>query len=84
MTKNEREGYRRVPEPGEAPGGRADLTPREYAALRRCTLATVYRRINAGCVTAYKLGGSTLITRDSVDAETARNIIPPKSGTAAA
>jgi hypothetical protein len=79
MSKREPEGYRKVPDASEAPGGRADLTPREYAALRRCTLSTVYRRISAGCVTAYKLGGSTIITLDSVDAETERNLIRPKA-----
>ncbi len=85
MTKNEREGYRRVPEPGEAPGGRADLTPREYAALRRCTLATVYRRINAGCVTAYKLGNSTLIRARQGSMRRPRGTSSPaKTGRAAA
>ena len=71
-------GVKIAPPPSEAPNGRADMSPRQYAALRQCSMATVYRRVKTGEITAYKLGGSTRITLDSVERETARNVIVPK------
>ena len=47
---------------------RALYSPREVQQMLSLSNATVYRLINSGKVDARRLGGRTLITRESVDA----------------
>jgi excisionase family DNA binding protein len=72
----------RTPEPGGAEMDELDLrsdllTPREAAALARCSPKTIYRFATEGHLGRVKLGRLVRIRRDDLDVYLARQHEPP-------